>query len=377
MSEEPELEADLESNEEALETEGDHDFPCDECGASMRWNPADSRLSCEFCGHQRELLRGNGTIQERALEDTQSAERGMGVELRVTQCNKCGARVSFDDSATSTQCVYCGSSNVLQQDANRNGIRPESLLPLDVGRAQVQANFQEWIGGLWFRPSALKKLKRFEATGIYVPFWTFDAQLHSDWSAQSGTYYYVTETYTAQVNGKSVMRTRQVRKTRWRPAWGKRDDHYNDHLVLGAKGQPAGLVRELGSFELSGLVPYQPGYLAGWRAEEYSIDLGDAWSIGRAGIVSAQRERCSGDVPGDTQRDLRVQNQISDVRWKHILLPIWSLQYKFKGEVYTVLIHGQSGEVVGKAPYSWLKIMSTVLAIIAVVVGGILVAQAQ
>ena len=34
--------------------------------------------------------------------------------------------------------------------------------------------------------------------GIYLPYWTFDAQSHADWTAQSGYYYYTTETYRGQ-----------------------------------------------------------------------------------------------------------------------------------------------------------------------------------
>ena len=61
-------------------------------------------------------------------------------------------------------------------------------------------------------------------------------------------------------------------------------------------------------------------------------------------------------MPGDTQRNLRVKNAISGVRWKHVLLPVWSLQYRFQGEVYTVLVNGQNGCVAGKAPISWVKV---------------------
>ena len=82
-------------------------------------------------------------------------------------------------------------------------------------------------------------------------------------------------------------------------------------------------------------------------------------------VVDSQRQRCAGDVPGDTQRNLRVQNRIFDVRWKHVLLPIWSVQYAFKGETYTVLVHGQTGRVVGQAPLSWVKIVGVVLAVLA------------
>lgn len=346
------------------------EFPCGECGANMRWDPDEDALTCEYCGNRTEVPRAEGTIVERALDEAPQAERGLGVELRVAKCGSCGARVTFEGTETSDVCVYCGSPSVLAQEANRNAIRPESLVPLDVSRKDVEEGFRRWIRGRWFRPNALKKQKRFEAVGIYVPFWTFDARVHSDWSADAGYHYYVTETYTTRENGRTVTKTRQVQRTRWVPAWGSRDDAYDDLLVHASAGQPAGLVSKLGSFETKSLVPYRPEYLAGWRAEEYTVDLEGGWDAGRERIVQQQQSRCGGDVPGDTYRNLRVQNHLSGVRWKHVLLPIWSLQYRFGGKVYTVLIHGQTGRIVGKAPWSWAKILLLVLAIL----GGILLA---
>lgn len=338
-------------------------FPCETCGAPTRWDPDADALACEHCGHVKPVPRGEGTIVERALDDAGDAARGLGLELRVADCRTCGARVSFDDAATATACVYCGSSSVLAQEANRNALRPESLLPLDVGRAAVEASFRRWVRGLWFRPSALKHLKRFDAAGVYVPFWTFDARVASEWSADAGHYYWDTETYWTTVNGKRQMQTRQVRKVRWVPAWGERRDAYDDLLVLASGGQPAELVRKLGDFDMRGLVPYRPEYLAGWRAEEYRVDLAEGWAQGIAAIEAQQRARCAGDVPGDTYRELRVRNRINDVRWKHVLLPIWCLAYRHGGKTYPVLVHGQTGRVVGRAPLSWAKVLLLVLGV--------------
>lgn len=332
------------------------DFPCPECSAAMRWDPTIDALSCAYCGHRLDVPREEGVFVERALEDAGSAARGLGVEVRVARCSGCGARVTYDGATTSENCVYCGEPAVLAQEANRNALRPESLVPLDVDRALVQRNFEAWIKGLWFRPNVLKKVNRFDSVGIYVPFWTFDCRVHSDWSADSGTYYYVTRTYTVMVNGKPQQRTRQERRVRWRPAWGDRDDHYDDVLVLASQGLPTDLVDELGDFDTKKLVAYRPEFLAGWRAEEYQVDLGDGWTIGRDVVVRSQRHRCAGDVPGDTHRNLRVKNHIFNVRWKHVLLPVWSLQYCLKEKTYTVLVNGQTGKVVGRAPYSWVKI---------------------
>jgi len=352
------------------------EFPCGNCGADMSWDPEADALSCEYCGNVVQVPRGEGTIVERALEDAGDAARGLGLEVRVARCGNCGARVAYDTTSTAELCVYCGSPNVLTQEANRNAIRPESVVPLDVGREQVRESFQRWIRGLWFRPNELKKVQHREAVGVYVPFWTFDCRVHSSWSADAGYYYYVTRTRVVMVNGRPRARTEQVRKIRWVPAWGERDDAYDDHLVPASASMPHRLVAKLGDFDTSELVPYKPDYLAGWRAEEYQVDLDQGWKEGEAHVVATQERRCAGDVPGDTHRHLRVRNRIFDVRWKHVLLPIWSLQYRFRGKTFTVLVNGQSGRVAGEAPWSWVKIGLAVAALLAVAAVVVIVAAA-
>jgi DNA-directed RNA polymerase subunit RPC12/RpoP len=350
MPEEP-----LPPAEAAPDTSQKVDFPCETCGAKLTWDPEHDQLACEYCGTKRPVPRGEGTIVERALEDAGGAARGLGVELRAARCANCGARVCFASTSTAELCVYCGSASVLAQEANRNALRPESLVPLDLSQKQVEERFRKWIRGLWFRPSELKRSTNHQAVGIYVPFWTFDCRVHSDWSADAGHYYYVTVPKMVMVNGKMKMRMVQERRVRWVPAWGKRDDAYDDELVC-ASGLSPELMRKLGGFETKALVPYRPEYLAGWRAEEYQLDLEQGWQRAQAVVVETQQGRCAGDVPGDTHRNLRVRNTITGVRWKHVLLPVWSLQYRFRGQVYTVLVNGQNGCVAGKAPISWAKV---------------------
>ncbi len=339
-------------------------FPCARCAAPMRWDPDADALACDYCGARVPVPRGEGLIVERPLADAGSAARGLGLETRVARCANCGAQVAYDGRTTAAECVFCGSPQVLEQASNRNALRPESLVPLDVGRETVERSFRAWTAGLWFRPDALKRLREFRAVGVYVPFWTFDARVHSDWSADAGFYYYVQVPTMVMVNGKPQMQMRTERRTRWEPAWGARDDAYDDLLVHASRGLPAGLAGKLGTFDLAKLVPYRPEYLAGWRAEEYAIDLANGWAAAQERLVAEQQSRCSRDVPGDTQRNLRVANRISDVRWKHVLLPVWSLTYSHQGKNYAVLIHGQTGRVVGDAPYSWVKILVFVLALL-------------
>lgn len=349
------------------------DLDCDECGAPLRWSPDEGALHCEHCNAVKMVAVRDEVILERPLSEAGVAAKGLGTDVRVTECATCGARVTFEGSSTSEACPFCGSAEVLAQEASRNAIRPESLIPLEIGRGIVEETFRTWIGSLWFRPNAIKRTRKIEAVGVYVPAWTFDAAVHSDWSAQSGTYYWVTETYTVRVNGKTQLRTRQVRKVRWWPSWGQRDDVHDDVLVIASRGIDGELASSLGNFSTDGLVPYAPSYLAGWRAEEYQVDLEQGWVRGRELMRDIQQSRCAADVPGDTHRSLRVRNTFRDVRWKHVLLPMWSVTYDFRGKSYAVLINGQSGELAGRAPYSWVKISLAVIVGILLLAGGMAV----
>jgi len=284
--------------------------------------------------------------------------------------------VSFPENVTSTACEFCGSAQVLLQESNRNLIRPESVVPFQVDGRNAAELFRKWLGGLWFRPSNLQQSARVaEMNGVYVPYWTFDSNVDSSWTAQAGYYYYETETYTEQdQNGEWVQKTRQVRKTRWEPAWGSRSDRYDDLLVSASRGLPPDLAQKLSTFNTQGLQPYSPQYLAGWKAEEYAVEINDAWTQAVGRMEGSQREHCSKDIPGDTYRNLHVTNRYRDETFKHVLLPVWISAFRYGGKPFRFLVNGQTGEVVGKAPWSVIKIVLFIMLILFILclIGGAL-----
>jgi predicted RNA-binding Zn-ribbon protein involved in translation (DUF1610 family) len=339
----------------------------------MRFDAGQQQLICDHCGHQMAPAESEGgqSIVEYNLEDGLAAakERGFGGEERViSSCQECGARVSYRDRATTASCDFCGSSQVLEQEENRSLIRPESLVPFAVEQKAASERFNKWLKGLWFRPNDLKrKAKVTDIQGVYVPYWTFDADVESDWTAQAGYYYYETEYYEDEDGNE---KSREVRHTRWEHAWGSREDNFDDVLVCASKGLPENLADRLSTFDTKALKPYDSAFLSGWKAEEYAVDLNGAWKRGVDKMESKQRQRCANDVPGDTHRFLQVTNYFSNETFKHILLPIWISAYRYRDKAYRFLVNGQTGEVVGKAPWSIWKILAAIIVLTALVVGG-------
>jgi DNA-directed RNA polymerase subunit RPC12/RpoP len=363
------------SNEEP-DTSG-MDFPCENCGAKLHYNAGSRAMACPYCKTEQQVpMEGSsaaaGGGREISLEEgMQMAAKGYGTPVSLVQCNECGASVNVPEGEQTTKCPFCASHQVLPLESAGTAIRPESMVPFLIDKSKANKHFEEWLSGLWFRPNDLKKMAKLqEMGGVYIPFWTFDSWVRSRWEADAGYHYYETESYTDQ-NGEQ--QTREVQRTRWEHAEGKRKDFIDDELVCASKGLPENLVSNFQTFDTKKLSPYQPHYLAGWRAESYVIDLLPAWEKAQISIAHKQQARCSGDVPGDTQRNLNVENKYSQTTFKHVLLPIWIAAYRYQGKPYQFLVNGQTGEVVGKAPWSIWKIVLFILLILSILVVGALV----
>lgn len=357
-------------------------FPCAQCGGALAWDATKRAMQCPFCGHQQQMpLQPDHQIDEIPIEEGyRRAARGLGVPVQTINCKDCGATVNVGEGERTTKCAFCGSHQVLQIETDAGAIRPESLVAFQIDKTVANDRFASWVSDLWFRPNDLKKMaKVHEMGGVYVPFWTFDAHVHSDWTAEAGYHYYETEEYTSYENGESVTRTRQVQHTRWESAWGRRDDDYDDTLICASKGLPAELVEKFTTFNTKLLVPYGPQYLAGWRAEAYAIDLQNAHNMGKQKMTTQQEAYCARDVPGDTHRGLVVNNQWSRETFKHVLLPVWIAAYRYNDKPYRFLVNGQTGEVTGEAPYSFWKIFLFTLMCVAIVsvIGYLIYAQQE
>ena len=360
------------------ESEKAHKFPCPKCGAEVDFDAEHGSLVCAYCGHQAMVPVTEQAIEEHdletALQEMLSApqEMGYGENKRSLKCESCGAVNTIDANVISTECAFCGSNQVVPQQQVAQVIKPESLLPFQVDRNRAVSLFRAWLGRGFFRPNPVKRIaKDAEARlqGVYLPFWTFDAYTSSWWRAEAGHYYHVTESYwTTDQEGKRVQRTRQVQKIRWEPASGSLQLPFDDVLVPAAQSVERGMMERIYPFDTAALVPYEPGFLSGWGAEAYTVDLKSGWQTAQQIMKEDVRQACARQVPGDTHRNLQVSTAFSNLTYKHALFPVWIASYRYGDKVYQFLVNGQTGEVQGQAPISWIKVALVVLLVIVVLV---------
>jgi len=348
-------------------------FSCPTCGGEAQWNPAKKAVVCPFCGTtspaQTELnAKGEEVIVEHdlvtALRGIPDDQRGWQAKKTSVKCQSCQAISVFDPEHVSKRCDFCGSTALVPYEEIKEAFRPESLLPMKLSESQVRDAIRRWYGNRWFAPNRLKSGALTDTVkGLYIPYWTFDAQVHAEWTAESGYYYYETESYR---DGNGNVQTRQVQKIRWVPSSGALDHFFDDELVPASRGVQEEMLRKIEPFPTTtDLVPYNAGYLSGWVVERYQIDLVAAAQEARS-EMDAQLERlCAAQVPGDTHRNLHIRADYSGQTFKHILTPIWLLTYNFGARNFQVVINGYTGTIAGKYPKSWIKITLAVLGALA------------
>jgi hypothetical protein len=273
-------------------------------------------------------------------------------------CQGCGAHIQGDH--LSQVCQFCTAPLVTDDSADVQ-VPPEAVLPFTVERRAAHDALAEWTKSRWFAPNSLKKVdgaERFKST--YLPHWTFDAQTVSDYRGQRGEYYWVTETYTVQEDGKSVTKTRQVRKTRWYPARGRVSRFFDDVLVNGTTQVDPEKVDALKPWPLKKARPYAHEYLAGHEALRYDVEPKQI-------MARTIEQDCRNDIGGDEQRVSSVSTSYSKVTGKHLLLPVWAGAYLHGGRSWQIVVNGCTGQVQGERPYSAAKITAAVLAALALI----------
>ena len=342
----------------------EHRFPCDHCGADFRFDPASGQLRCDHCGNTSDI-EGLGPWSKAPIReldfDTAIADRLPIQEMedvRVSHCPNCAALVEFDPGVHAAECPFCATPVVADTGRNRH-IKPKGLLPFALNEEQARDAMKDWLGGLWFAPNGLKDYARKgrRMTGVYVPYWTFDADTKSGYRGERGTVYY--ETRRVRRNGKTEMV--RVAKVRWQPASGRVARFFDDVLVLASRSLPKSFTDRLGPWDLSAMEPYHPEFLAGFRAEAYTVDLKDGYAEARAFMDRIITRDVKFDIGGDRQRIHHIQTQVSDVTFKHILLPVWLAAYKYRGKSYRFVVNGRTGAVQGERPWSGWKIAFAVV----------------
>ena len=346
-----------------------HDCPA--CGAQAEWNATTQKLVCPFCGTESpyKIDRETGKVVEIDLVTTLRTlpddARGWQDARRSVQCQSCRAVMVFESARVGQNCEFCGSPALVDYTEIKAPIRPTGVLPFRVDANRVRDDIRRWWRSKWFAPGRLVRAALVDTVrSIYIPYWTFDAQVHCPWDAEAGYYYYVPVTHI--VKGRPTVR--MERRVRWEPAAGVVDTFFDDEAVPGTQGLPLNLLRQIEPFPTGEVAPYDTGFLSGHVVEHYKVVLLDAAQQGQDQMRARLEQLCAQQVPGDTHRNLQIHPDYSQRTFKHVLVPVWVLSYDYGRRAFQVIVNGYTGAIAGEYPKSIWKIVLLVAALVLVAI---------
>ncbi|WP_400071015.1 DNA helicase PriA [Zobellia russellii] len=347
--------------------QSEHKKPCANCGAELKFKPGSHQLKCEYCGYEEFIERAKSSFEELELEHYLKVvgENAYTETIDVLHCKNCGANQHVEENYKSLKCIYCSEPLILEDIEKEGWIVPGALVPFQIDAKRAKSIFKTWVGKIWFAPNKLKRaaLDPEGLHGLYLPYWTFDADLHAKYQGQRGDYYYETQ----RVKTKNGTQTRQVRKTRWSSASGVVQGFVDDILINASEKKRRDIPAKIAFWNVKELVPFNSKYLSGFVTEKYTVSLKEGHHSSFQKAKQIANTWIRKDIGGDTQRISHADIKLANETFKHVLLPVYISSYRYNNKEYNFYINGQTGELSGTRPYSFWKIFFLILFVLAII----------
>lgn len=327
------------------------DYKCPNCGGSIKYNAENGQFQCESCDSSftKEQLEKYAKMLDSASEESnytwESAGNGETLDGMCSYiCKSCGAEIIVEETASATQCPYCGNTVVLAGQLSGMN-KPDAVIPFKLTKDAARNALKSFYKGKLLLPSVFKsenKLKEMQA--VYVPFWLFDCDADANvvfeatntrrWSDSSYDYTEVSY-YNAFRSGSLGFTNIPVDGSE------KMDDTYMEGL------EP---------FDYSEMTEFNPAYLSGFAADKYDVDAESSFPRAEKRIEASVAGAFSATVMGyDSVTCKQASVVTQNGSYKYALLPVWMMTSEYKGKRYIFAVNGQTGRVSGELPVDKMK----------------------
>ncbi len=311
---------------------------------------------CESLIDEEELFCSNCGTEAPPRESSPAAAHDQSrLATHNFECSGCGASMSYDASAGALRCPFCGSVD-LKAQADARVLAPKRVVPFRVSRGQAEQIMRKWLGRGWLRPGDLaQQAAVVHMQPVFVPYWVFQARTCTYWTADTS-------------------HTPAGARADWYPISGEHHGAYAGLLVGASSVLTAAETAAICPFDLAAGVPPEEVDLEDVTVERFSLPRKYARPLARAALEQLEADTCASRyVPGQA-RNVHVSVRVECMSSEPMLLPVWIMAYRYRGEVRRVLINGQTGKIMGTAPISWVRIVLVVAVIVAAVLAVILCA---
>ncbi len=311
---------------------------CPNCGGDdLEPVPGQSMIHCPTCGTKYPIKayksKSSNKIPhaEKSLRAVLMERYGKVVQWdvtgRVMDCTSCGAQSIMPPEDLNERCPFCDSQFVIVHDDEGKLDAPTKIIPFKITAPKARSLVDAKINSSLSR-FLHDKIARVTGSPVFLPFWVFEVTTEVHWRYPQGIVAPGMESFV----------------------------HPSEPVYAAIANQD--IVPHLLPYDLTELCDYEPGYLAGIRAQLCQIDMVQAVTP----IVKKAVEQAKKEVKSKRPRSisaysnsaaefprrayLNIETYVPRVAYEFILLPIWViLLHEADDDIRRALVNGQTGEV--------------------------------
>lgn len=323
------------------------EYKCPCCNAGLVFGEETQQLKCEYCDNTFDIEtvkvfnESNQDSQEFHWEvpDHQEWSEEDCQTMRSFVCPSCGGEIISDETTAATFCPYCDNPTIMPGRLS-GGMKPDALIPFKTSKEDAKAAFRNLCKGKPLLPKLfLQETQIDKITGIYVPFWLYDCSGSMDGSYKA---------------------TRIHR-------WSDSRYHYTktDHFLLkraadaafvgipmdGSSKMDDTFMESIEPFDYREIVNFDTAYLTGFYADKYDVPSENGEERIRQRVSNALDDQLQNTFLGyatvvPTAKQLNIRHS----KARYVLLPVWILNTKYNGKIYTFAMNGQTSKMTGTFP---------------------------
>ncbi len=344
-------------------------YKCSNCGGAALFDPISGRMKCTQCGNIIEstftLKAKEDIVPEEPEEEKSSVLSGKErarlyretkgmipdtdmelpqetyMDINIYRCTSCGAELMINDKEASTFCAFCGQPTIVFDRVSRE-LKPNYIIPFAYSEQEAVERIRDKLVHKTFIPNRIKNPDIDQIRGIYIPYWMYTSyiRMHANLTARVPT----GRTYRTRGG-----RTREEYETV--EYYRDMDCTYQNVTADASKRLSNMMSERLEPYYMNAMRPFDAKYLSGFYADKYDVPMEDMAIPAHNRIRGFMEQELISSCQGESVRV--VQSKEKEYRVDSIeyaLLPAWFMTFWYENELYTVMVNGQTGKVVGNVP---------------------------
>ncbi|MBR3057874.1 MAG: hypothetical protein IKG93_07880 [Clostridiales bacterium] len=335
---------------------------CSKCGAPLVLASEIKSGICSSCASQTVTDPETDSVPSFASaepvvqqsEETHHESEESTIDCKIYACSSCGGQIIHFGKKASERCIYCGKDTVyLARQAKEPA--PEFILPFSVSEEKARTIVKEKLNSLSYIPRKIRKMEPTDIRRVYVPYWICDV-----------------------MHAESVGRQ------------SRQHEEAIGHLLLSIKGLPLdastilsdNMAHKLEPYTYKDLELFNESALNGSYAAVADLKNHDLRAAAKVRAEEIFRDELCKDfqrkMENDYYKDVRrypftrkMESCMVDRDVKYAYLPVWVISYQYKKKHGTILVNGNTGEVVAPVPWKKAPLLGLGLCIFTVVAASL------